>query len=110
MTYFVRIIQLYPFEFPDKYLDFKLEWVDEFIKIVPSVFELFICHRQGLLACVKSVVVFFLNEFWKLRLHIICYVFKKLTKMFKTHLKKTNSLHMHATPDDGLWRVQKRSG
>ena len=35
--------------------------MDEFTKIVPSAFGLFIGHHQGLFACVKS---FFLNIFF----------------------------------------------
>ena len=39
---------------------FRLELVNEFIKIVPSAFGTFIGHHQELLACVKSV---FLKSF-----------------------------------------------
>ena len=31
--------------------------MDEFTKIVPSAFESFIGHHQGLLACIKSVFI-----------------------------------------------------
>ena len=44
-----------PFKFPDKCFGFKLELLDEFIKIVSSAFGPFVSHYQGLFACVKSV-------------------------------------------------------
>ena len=44
-----------PFNFPDKCLGFRLELVDEFIKIVPRAFGPFIGHHQELFECVKSV-------------------------------------------------------
>ena len=37
------------------FLDFRLELVDEFIKIIPSAFGPFMSNYQGLIACVKSV-------------------------------------------------------
>ena len=43
------------------FLGFRLEFTDEFTKIVPSAFGPFIGHHQGFLACVKSVV--FKNEY-----------------------------------------------
>ena len=39
---------------------FKLKFVDDFTKIVPSVFGPYICHHQGLFACVKR---FLKNKF-----------------------------------------------
>ena len=34
----------------------------------------------------------------------------KKKKNFQNSFKKQHSLHMQATPDDGLWRIRKRSG
>ena len=45
--------------FSDKCLSFRLELVDEFPKIVPSAFGLFIGHHQRLLACIRCVCIFF---------------------------------------------------
>ena len=49
---------LYDFKFSDKCLSFRLELVDEFPKIVPSAFEPFIGHNQGLPACVRCICIF----------------------------------------------------
>ena len=55
--HFYSILYIYPFKFADKCLGFRLKFVDEFTKFVPSAF---IGHHQGLFACVKSVCVCFL--------------------------------------------------
>ena len=41
--------------FPGKNIGFRLELEDEFTKIIPSTFELFIGHHQVLFGCVKSI-------------------------------------------------------
>ena len=35
---------------------------------------------------------------------------KKKTNKQQKQQKKKNTLHMQATPDDGLWKIRKRSG
>ena len=46
-TYKFCIIYLYYFKFPDKFLSFRQELVDEFPKIVPSAFRPFIWTILG---------------------------------------------------------------
>ena len=40
-------------------LRFRSKVVEEFLQIVPSAFEPFVGHHQGLLACVRRFVFFF---------------------------------------------------